>query len=50
MCGFREFTRKGKKHYHVLLLLNKNAYDHPGDDKKTEGNLASMISASWCSA
>lgn len=46
----REFTLNGKKHYHVLLLLNKDAYYHPGDYKKTDGNLASMISESWCSA
>lgn len=46
----REFNRYGKKHYHVLLLLNKDAYYHPGDFEKDDDTLASMISAAWLSA
>ena len=46
----REFNRYGEKHYHVLLLLNKDTYFHPGDYKKADGTLASMISAAWTSA
>ncbi|MEN3752106.1 inovirus-type Gp2 protein [Mangrovibacter sp. SLW1] len=30
----REFGKKGNRHYHVLLLLNKDAYYHPGDYRK----------------
>ncbi|MDK9362942.1 inovirus Gp2 family protein [Lelliottia wanjuensis] len=45
----REFNKKGKKHYHVFLLLNKDAYHLPGYvDRK--GSLANMISLAWMSA
>lgn len=47
----REFgDKKGNKHYHVLLLLNKDTYYHPGDYFLDQGNLASMISGAWASA
>lgn len=46
----REFTLGGKKHYHIVILLNKDAYAFLGDYKKQEGNLASMIAQAWCSA
>lgn len=39
-----------KRHYHVVLLLNKDAYAGPGDYKKNEGTLASMIMRAWNSA
>jgi hypothetical protein len=45
----REFGEYNHKHYHVLLLLNKDAYHHPGDFKR-KGNLSSMIKSAWCSA
>lgn len=46
----REFSLEGKKHYHVLLLLNKDAYFHPGDFNKDSGTLASMIAGAWVSS
>lgn len=46
----REFNLEGKKHYHALLLLNKDAYFHPGDYNKESGTLASMIAGAWVSA
>lgn len=46
----REFNLEGKKHYHALLLLNKDAYFHPGDFNKDSGTLASMIAGAWVSA
>ncbi|MEI7088172.1 inovirus Gp2 family protein [Pectobacterium versatile] len=46
----REFGLEGKKHYHVLLLLNKDAYFHPGDYNKDSGTLASLISGAWVSS
>lgn len=46
----REFGLEGKKHYHVLLLLNKDAYFHPGDYNKNSGTLASLIAGAWVSS
>lgn len=46
----REFNLEGKKHYHALLLLNKDAYFHPGDFNKDSGTLASMIAGAWVSS
>lgn len=47
----REFNqREYKKHYHVLLLLNKDAYAFLGDYRASEGNLAALITQSWLSA
>lgn len=46
----REFgDEKGNKHYHVVLLLNRDAYFRLGDFYNP-GNLASMISKAWGSA
>ncbi|PHI31778.1 inovirus Gp2 family protein [Budvicia aquatica] len=45
----REFGEKDNKHYHVLLLLNKDAYHYPGSFKKKD-NLSYMIKTAWCSA
>ena len=46
----REFGLEGKKHYHVLLLLNKDAYFHPGDYNRNNGTLASLIAGAWVSS
>ncbi|MCD1125201.1 inovirus Gp2 family protein [Jinshanibacter sp. LJY008] len=47
----REFNQPGeKKHYHVLLLLNKDAYAFLGDYRASEGNLAALITQAWLSA
>lgn len=40
----------GKKHYHVLLFLNKDIYHSLGDYLATTGNLSAMIKQAWCSA
>ncbi|WP_330985124.1 MULTISPECIES: inovirus Gp2 family protein [Enterobacterales] len=47
----REFKQSdnSKKHYHVLLLLNKDAYYHPGDFSK-KNTLSYMIKSAWASA
>lgn len=47
----REFKKEddNRKHYHVLLLLNKDAYHHPGDFTR-KNTLAYMIKSAWCSA
>lgn len=39
-----------KKHFHVLLLFNKDAYHALGDFRQDSNTLASMISQAWCSA
>jgi hypothetical protein len=47
----REFNQgEGKKHYHVVLLLNKDTYTFMGDYNKVSDSLASMISHAWTSA
>ncbi|MEH4266400.1 inovirus Gp2 family protein [Klebsiella aerogenes] len=47
----REFSRTGKKHYHVALLLNREAYPYPGNYRSVNGeyshNLALMIMEAW---
>lgn len=40
----------GKKHYHVLLFVNKDIYHSLGDYLATTGNLSAMIRQAWCSA
>ncbi|ULH10514.1 inovirus Gp2 family protein [Serratia marcescens] len=46
----REFGEiKGKKHYHMVLLVNRDTWCVPGDYKKTD-SLAGMIKQAWCSA
>lgn len=37
-------------HYHVLLLLNQDAYKWIGDYKAEEGNMAARIKNAWASA
>ncbi|PHI30137.1 inovirus Gp2 family protein [Budvicia aquatica] len=47
----REFNeQEDKKHYHVLLLLNKDAYAFLGDYRQQTGNLAALITQAWLSA
>lgn len=47
----REFGEiNNKKHYHVILLLNKDVYWSLGDFIKTEGTLYVFIQQAWCSA
>lgn len=44
----REFDWFGvKPHFHILLLLNKDAYMSPGNYQSDETNLATMIMAAW---
>ncbi|WJM79881.1 inovirus Gp2 family protein [Pectobacterium brasiliense] len=46
----REFTQNGKRHFHVFLFMNKDAYYHLGDYNLDEGMLRTMIITAWCSA
>jgi hypothetical protein len=46
----KEINKEGKKHYHVLLLLNRDTYAFLGDYRKEDGTLASMICKAWTSA
>ncbi|MCK7317332.1 inovirus Gp2 family protein [Enterobacter cloacae] len=50
----REFNEHGKKHYHVALLFNREAYAYPGTYTSTDGeythNLAMMIMEAWIRA
>ncbi len=47
----REFNqREDKKHYHVLLLLNKDTYAFLGGYSQLTGNLAALITQAWLSA
>lgn len=46
----REFGKeKGRKHYHVILLLNKDIWCSLGDFSEPS-SLATMIQQAWCSA
>lgn len=50
----REFNEYGKKHYHVALLFNREAYAFPGSYTSIDGeythNLAMMIMEAWVRA
>ena len=46
----REFTKNGKRHFHVFLFLNKDAYYHLGDYNLEQGTLRTMIMIAWSSA
>lgn len=39
-----------RKHYHVLIFLNKDVYHSLGDYRALRDNLAAMIKQAWCSA
>ncbi|WP_271311511.1 inovirus Gp2 family protein [Yersinia intermedia] len=47
----REFNQDGKKHYHLALLFNKDAYAYPGSYTPEDGeythNLAVMVMEAW---
>ncbi|WP_439413123.1 inovirus Gp2 family protein [Enterobacter ludwigii] len=46
----REFGEiKGKKHYHVVLLVNRDTWCGPGNYNDPD-TLAGMIKQAWCSA
>ena len=46
----REFgVLRGKKHYHLLLLVNRDTWCGAGD-YRDPGSLAGMIKQAWCSA
>lgn len=46
----REFTQNGKRHFHLFLFLNKDAYYHRGDFNMDEDTLRTLITSAWCSA
>lgn len=46
----KEFTALKGTHYHVLLLLNRDAYNSFGSYLAAEGNLAARIKKAWGSA
>lgn len=46
----REYTQTGKRHYHMILLLNKDAFYHLGDHDLDRPTLRTMITTAWCSA
>lgn len=50
----REFNHEGRKHYHVVLLFNKDTYAYPGNYTPTDGeysqSLALMIMKAWVRA
>ncbi|MFV9475519.1 inovirus Gp2 family protein [Advenella sp. RU8] len=39
-----------KKHFHVLIFLNKDVYHSLGDFSLEAGNLSALIRQAWCSA
>ncbi len=46
----REFSQTGKRHFHVLLLFNKDAFFHLGDYSLENSTLRTMITTAWCTA
>ncbi|HDO1331738.1 TPA: inovirus Gp2 family protein [Aeromonas veronii] len=46
----REFSKTGKRHFHALLLFNKDAFFHLGDYDLENSTLRTMITTAWCSA
>ena len=46
----REFTKNGKRHFHIFLFFNKDAYYHLGHFNLNEDTLRTMITSAWCSA
>ncbi|WP_065429418.1 MULTISPECIES: inovirus Gp2 family protein [Serratia] len=47
----REFTpTSSKKHYHLLLLLNKDTFNYVGNFNEDKGALVSFIHRAWMSA
>lgn len=46
----REYTKNGKRHYHLILCFNQDAYYHVGDYDLSRNTLRTMITTSWYSA
>lgn len=46
----REYSQTGKRHYHIILLLNKDAFYHMGDHDLDRSTLRTMITTAWCRA
>ena len=46
----KEHNQEHKVHYHVLLLLNKDAYSHVGQLPSTKPNLVNKIRKAWAGA
>ncbi|EBF8311780.1 inovirus Gp2 family protein [Salmonella enterica subsp. enterica serovar Tamberma] len=46
----REYSQPGKRHYHAILFLNKDAYYHLGDYSLDHNTLRTMIITAWYSA
>lgn len=46
----RELGQDGHPHYHLLLLLNRDAYFTLGDMRSSEGTLYSKLNSAWATA
>lgn len=46
----REYTKNGKRHYHLILCFNQDAYYHLGDYDLSRNTLRTMITTAWYSA
>lgn len=46
----REYTKNGKRHYHLILCFNQDAYYHLGDYDLNRNTLRTMITTAWYSA
>lgn len=46
----REYTKNGKRHYHLILCFNQDAYYHVGDYNLSRNTLRTMITTAWYSA
>ncbi len=46
----REYTKNGKRHYHLILCFNQDAYYHMGDYDLNRNTLRTMITTAWYSA
>ncbi|WP_431224936.1 inovirus Gp2 family protein [Serratia sp. L9] len=46
----REYTQNEKRHYHLILCFNQDAYYHLGDYDLNRNTLRTMITTAWYSA
>jgi len=46
----REVGERGRSHYHLVILLNHDAYHRPGRLQSTRRNLVSRLEEAWASA
>ncbi|WP_312285219.1 inovirus Gp2 family protein [Yokenella regensburgei] len=46
----REYTQNEKRHYHLILSFNQDAYYHLGDYDLNRNTLRTMITTAWYSA